>query len=215
MNAAEDDARPADAELLALIAQARPEALAALYDRYRRLVFSVALAVVGDKAAAEEITLDVFVRVWRSAGSYRPGQARVSTWLIRIARNHAIDTWRRRKARPGDFHPGWPQALPAGALPADPQELVEASLRQARVRAALGQLAYDQRQALELAYFRGYTHRQIAHALRQPLGTVKTRIRLALLKLRDLLRDEQAPRAAPAPVAPVYNTGQSAESKAE
>jgi RNA polymerase sigma-70 factor (ECF subfamily) len=222
MESSGEDARPADADLLALIAQAQPEALAALYDRYRRLVFSIALAIVGDQAAAEEVTLDVFVRVWRSAGSYRPAQARVSTWLIHIARNHAIDTWRRRKVRPADFGPAWQEALPASSLPAaDPQELVETSLRQARVRAAVAQLAHDQRQALELAFFRGYTHRQIAYALQQPLGTVKTRIRLALLKLRDLLRDEQAPpRAARAavPVPPAYNlrrSVESVESKAE
>jgi RNA polymerase sigma-70 factor (ECF subfamily) len=212
-----DDARPADAELLGLIALGQSEALAALYDRYRRLVFSIALAVVGDRATAEEVTLDVFVRAWRSAGSYRPDQARVSTWLIRIARNHAIDTWRRRKARPGDFAAAWPGALPAEPLPdGDPQELVEASLRRARVRAALAQLAPDQRQALELAYFRGYTHRQIAHALQQPLGTVKSRIRLALLKLRDLLRDdEQVPRPAFNQRPPAYNIRHPLESKAE
>jgi RNA polymerase sigma-70 factor (ECF subfamily) len=211
-----EDARLADADLLAAIAQAQPEALAALYDRYRRLVFSVALAIVADPAAAEEVTLDVFVRAWRSAASYRPDQARVSTWLVRIARNHAIDTWRRRKARPADFGPNPLAALAANSSPAaDPQEAVEVSQRQARVRAAMGQLTHDQRQALELAYFRGYTQRQIAHALQQPLGTVKTRIRLALLKLRDLLRDEQPPRPTSAAAPPAYNVRESVESKAE
>jgi RNA polymerase sigma-70 factor (ECF subfamily) len=213
-----DDARLADGDLLVLVAQSQPEALSVLYDRYRRLVFSIALAIVGDQATAEEVTLDVFVRVWRSAASYRPDQARVSTWLIRITRNHAIDIWRRRKARPADFGPGWQEALlPGSPLAGDPQELVEASLRRARVRAAVGELSYDQRQALELAYFRGYTHRQIAHALQQPLGTVKTRIRLALRKLRDLLRDEHAPLEArsAAPIPPAYQIRQAVESKAE
>jgi RNA polymerase sigma-70 factor (ECF subfamily) len=212
-----DDARQTDAALIALIAQARPEALAQLYDRYRRLVYSIALAIVGEQATAEEITLDVFVRVWEKAESYQAERAKVSTWLIHITRNHAIDVWRRRKTRREAAAPPWNEAAyPAvGLQAADPQDVVELSQRQARVRAAVSQLSTEQRQALELAFFRGYTHRQIAEALAQPLGTVKTRIRLALHKLRDLLWDEQTPADASAAAPSAYNIKKHAENRAE
>jgi RNA polymerase sigma-70 factor (ECF subfamily) len=179
-----------DVTLLQLMAQDRTEALGALYDRYNRLVFSLALAIVGDDATADEITLDVFMRLWRQAGTYQVEKARVSTWMTVIARHLAIDALRRRKARPEAQSADWPQPTPLPAGGRTIEESVELTLQRQRVRAAVAQLPPDQRQALALAFFKGLTHAQIAEALEQPLGTVKTRIRLAMQKLRSLLREE-------------------------
>jgi RNA polymerase sigma-70 factor (ECF subfamily) len=191
MNSPADHARHDDETLIRRIVQAQTEALAQLYDRYHRLVFGLALAIVGDRPTAEEITLDVFMRVWQKAATYRPEQARVSTWLSHIARHHAIDVLRRRAVRP-DHGSLSLDDLPGGGAAAgsDPHEQVELRMRRERIRAALGRLPAEQRQALALAYFGGLSQREIAETLSEPLGTIKTRLRLALLKLRELLRDE-------------------------
>ena len=180
-----------DETLILLVSRTQPEALQALYERYSRLVFSLALNIVGDQATAEEITLDVFTRIWEKADTYRVERAKVTTWLISITRHHAIDVMRRRGVRPEKHSLSWaelsPTAMPVGN---PPEEITELSLQRARVRAAVAQLPPEQQQALTLAYFGGYTHRQVADALDQPLGTIKTRIRLAIQKLRQLLQDE-------------------------
>src|SRR6266540_6870239 len=187
-----DYAKYDDEELIGLIAQSQAEALAQLYDRYNRLVFSLALAIVSDRATAEEITLDVFMRVWQKAGTYRAAQAKVSTWLTHIARHHAIDVLRRRAVRPDQYAVSWEDAISDGeSHENDPQESTELSLLRERIHVALAQLPEEQKQALVLAYYNGYTQRQIAEVLKQPLGTIKTRLRLAMQKLRDILRDEQ------------------------
>ena len=187
-----DYTRYDDKELIRLIAQLQEGALAQLYERYNRVVFSLAFAIVDDRATAEEITLDVFVRVWQKAATYRADQAKVSTWLTHIARHHAIDVLRHRTVRLDHYALNWDDIGANGkSLEQDPQESAELSLRRKRIQAALAQLPADQRQALMLAYFGGYTQRQIAEALKQPLGTIKTRVRLAMQKLRELLHDEQ------------------------
>ncbi len=192
MKSSADYARYDDERLISLIAQLQTEALDQLYDRYNRPIFSIALMIVGDRATAEEITLDVFMRVWQKAGSYRADQARVSTWLTHIARHHAIDVLRRRAVRPDQYALSLDEITPGVPFPAqDPGELAEQSLRRERILAAIARLPADQKQALTLAYFGGYTQTQIAEALKQPLGTIKTRIKLAMQRLRDLLRDEQ------------------------
>lgn len=179
-----------DETLIVLITRTQSEALSELYNRYNRIVFSVALNVVGDGATAEEVMLDVFTSVWQKAASYRPGQAKVGTWLTSIARYRAIDALRRRSARPEQHNVSWADAalnsLPNGH---NPEESAALAMQQERVRLAVAQLPPEQRQAMALAFFKGYTHRQIAETLGQPLGTVKTRIRLAMNKLRQLLAD--------------------------
>jgi RNA polymerase sigma-70 factor, ECF subfamily len=181
-----------DVEVIGLIIRSEPAALSELYDRYSRLVFSIAYSLVGDYATTEEITQDVFVRVWERASQYRADQGKVSTWLISIARHRSIDMLRRQGARPEDHTVSWAESTIDG-MPSDdnPEEAAELSMQRQRVRAAIAQLPADQKQALALAYFNGYTHRQIAERLDQPLGTVKTRIRLAMQKLRQLLKDEK------------------------
>lgn len=206
MNSTNDYARYDDEHLIRLITQKQQAALSQLYDRYNRLVFSLALAIINDRATAEEITLDVFMRVWQKAATYRADQAKVSTWLTHIARNHAIDILRRRSVRLDQSAAHWEDTTFRTELPEhDPQESTELSMRRERVHAALARLPDDQRQALSLAYFSGYTHSQIAEALKQPLGTIKTRLRLALQKLREYLSDERDLRDTSAEPQSAYN----------
>ena len=179
-----------DTTLFLLIERSQPEALDELYNRYSQMVFGLAVGLVGDRATAEEITLDVFTKVWHKADTYRAGQSKVSTWLISVTRHQAIDVLRRRGARPRYL--AWSDISPLIAPDGhNPENLAELNIQQEKIRAAIAQLPQEQKQALGMAFFAGYTHRQIAEALDQPLGTVKTRIRLALQKLRNLLHDEQ------------------------
>jgi RNA polymerase sigma-70 factor (ECF subfamily) len=179
-----------DKTLVALIARSDADALGALYDRYSRLVFSLALNAVGDRGAAEEITLDVFTRVWERAGTYRADLAQVSTWLTSIARHRAIDELRRRQVRPEQHSISWADVSSTAEPRVDgPEQVAARAMQRERVRVAVAELPDGQREALALAYFRGYTQREIAEELDQPLGTVKTRIRLAMDKLRDWLSD--------------------------
>lgn len=180
-----------DETLIGLINRSQTDALSELYDRYHRLVFSLALNIVGEHAVAEEVTLDVFTRVWEKAESYRSEQSQVKTWLLSITRYRSIDVLRRSNARPDHNSAAWIE-VSSEHLPkaSNSEEMVEQALQQERVRAAVAQLPPDQKEALALAYFRGYTHSQIAEILNQPLGTIKSRIRLAMLKLRDMLHEE-------------------------
>jgi len=158
------------------------EALRALYVRHGRLVYSLTLRIVRDQAVAEEVVQDAFLKVWDKAATYRADKAPVLTWLLRIARNRAIDVLRTRSPsrtpRPWDLE---------GEEEPDPPEALERSGMQAEVRQALDSLSPPQRRAVLLAFYQGKTHREIAAQLGEPLGTVKTRIRDALLKLREFL----------------------------
>ena len=186
-----DYTRLNDEALLQLIARSQENALSELYDRYSRLVYSVALNATADPSQAEEITQDVFVRVWESARTYRADQGRVATWLTSIARSRAIDVYRRSRVRGENLHISWEEA--ESLDPPAPQDVeAEADLaqRQRWVRWAVAQLPAEQQQALGLAFFQGLSHAEIAQALGEPLGTIKTRIRLAMQKLRQLLYTE-------------------------
>ncbi len=177
-----------DATLIRWIAYRQSEALSELYDRYSRLVYSVAFNAVGNGETAEEIVQDVFTRVWEKAGTYDVDLAKVSTWLISITRNRAIDELRRVKVRPEHHSVGWAEIEPTHIpLSENPENEVEASWQQRVVRNAVAALPEDQQKALALAFFRGYSHSEIAEALGEPLGTVKTRIRMAMKKLRQVL----------------------------
>jgi RNA polymerase sigma-70 factor (ECF subfamily) len=182
-----------DHSLMRWIAQAEEEALGALYDRYGRLVYSMALNSVGDAELAEEIAQDVFLRVWDKAGTYQPEQGKVLTWITSITRYRAIDMLRRRSARPETVQPGWSTGQendddpPEMAAPENVEEQVDLAQQQHRVRKALAQLPQDQQKALAMAFFLGYSHSEIALELGEPLGTVKTRIRLGMQKLKNLL----------------------------
>jgi RNA polymerase sigma-70 factor (ECF subfamily) len=177
-----------DEVLIRLIVAENADSLNELYDRYNRLTFSLALNIVGDPGTAEEITLDVFTLIWEKADTYRPERARVSTWLTTITRNRSIDILRKRGSRPEQINVDLFK-IPSNQMPLDDslEENAQAVMLRERVREAISQLPADQREALQLAYFKGYTHRQIAEVLDQPLGTIKTRIRLAMGKLRKML----------------------------
>lgn len=183
-----------DQKLIELVCQKSEAALSELYDRYARLLFSVAHHMVGDRAAAEEITLDAFTQVWEKAERYNPDRASLSTWMVSIARYRAIDRLRRWAARPEKDSVYWTDVnFEISSHHHNPEASTEENLLRERVQRALAELPVEQRQALALAYFKGMSHSQIANALELPLGTVKTRIRLAMEKLRRLLWEEERP----------------------
>jgi RNA polymerase sigma-70 factor (ECF subfamily) len=180
-----------DVTLIRLIGRAQPDALSALYDRYSRLIFGLAVNIVGDQPTAEEITLDVFTRVWEKAATYRIEEAKVSTWMTSIVRHRAIDELRRRKSRPENSSVDWTELSPDAVPRTNGVETASVlAMQREAVVGALAQLPEEQRRVVVLAYFQGYTQREIADSLHLPLGTVKTRIRLAMNKLRDLLQGE-------------------------
>jgi RNA polymerase sigma-70 factor, ECF subfamily len=181
-----------DESLLRFISRSYPEALAELYDRYGRLVFSIAFNLIGNRQTAEEVTLDVFTRVWQKAHLYRAEHASVRVWLTSIARYRAIDLLRRESVRPEQHSVYWADLNHKPVSPHNnPETDAHLTWQKERVRAAVAALPEEQQQALGLAYFGGYSHSEIAKRLDLPLGTVKTRIRLALKKLRrKLLEDD-------------------------
>jgi len=179
--------------LIKQIVAGDPEALGVLYDRYKSLVFSLAINITDSYETAEDITLDVFTRVWEKAGTYRPEKAPVKCWITSITRYRSIDVLRRQKNRPDSRSPIWADFSP-DLLPADditPTETLEQAEIHRKILEALATLPVEQRDALALAYFKGYTHRQIAETLDEPLGTIKTRIRLALQKLSKIFFDKK------------------------
>jgi RNA polymerase sigma-70 factor, ECF subfamily len=178
------DTMPSDAELLAGIARHDEASLAALYDRYHRLAFSLALRVVNDRGRAEDVVQDAFLSIWRKAGSFVEGRGSAKTWLTSIVRNRAIDVVRARRESDADdeavllaIRDGAPSVV----------EQVTAGLDRDAIRAAIAELPFEQRQAIAMAYFEGLSHSEIAEATGLPLGTVKSRIRLGMARLKDSL----------------------------
>ncbi len=180
-----------DVELLRRVAKGDQEALLTLYDKYGRLVYSLAYRMLQDHQLAEEVTQDVFTRVWQAARSFDPKRSSFTTWLTSITRNRTIDILRRRRVR-GLTGAGEAE-LNTAITRADERFIPEHHLEALAVREALEQLPPAQREVLELAYFQGMTQREIAEYLNIPLGTVKTRMRLGMMKLRDLLESKPSP----------------------
>lgn len=178
--------RAADQAALARMAQGDGDAVAELYDRHARPIYSLALRILGDVTDAEDVVQDVFSQAWRQASRYNASRGAVAAWLLTLARSRAIDRLRAKRARPAGLTDERMADQLVDASPAV-DSMVLSSEQVSRVRAALDELPLLQRAALELAYFEGLTHAEIAVRLEQPLGTVKTRIRLAMLKLRDVL----------------------------
>ena len=188
-----------DADLIALVTQGDQEALAVLYERYSRAVYSCSLRIVGDAQVAEEILQEVFVRAWQQGGSFQTARGSLITWLLSITHNLSIDEVRRRKRRPQKAESEEPESILA-ALPdegLDVEEEVWLSSLRTSIQEAMLQLPAPQREAIELAYFQGLTQREIADTLGEPLGTIKTRMRLGMLKLREQLGPMVSERAAP------------------
>ncbi len=161
-------------------------AIADLYDRHARAIYSLAVRILSDAAEAEDVVQDVFTQAWRQAARYDPARAPVVGWLLVITRARALDRLRRRSSRivATDID----SSTPHPRNPEPSQEALAITAEQAeRLRGALGTLPDGQREAIELAYYEGLSQSDIAERLRQPLGTIKTRIRTALVKLREAM----------------------------
>jgi RNA polymerase sigma-70 factor, ECF subfamily len=161
------------------------DALAEIYDRYARLVYSLALRILRDQSDAEDVVQEVFSQAWRQAGRYESSRGNVIAWLLNLTRSRAIDRLRGRRSRPEAAGDALTLELPDLAQPID--EMLALSGRATQIRAAVEELSVLQRMAIELAFYEGLTHVEIAERLELPLGTVKTRIRQGLLKLKDRL----------------------------
>jgi len=172
-----------DEALLAGLAAGQTDAAAAFVRRYQARVYGLVITIVRDPGIAEDVAQETFVRAWRNAGTYDARRGRVATWLLTIARNAAIDAMRVRRPEPLD-----PEIVAARLQPA-PGAVDESSVHdeRMRVRGALEELPAPQRRALFLAAFAGRTAREIGELENAPLGTIKTRIRAAMSKLRDVL----------------------------
>jgi RNA polymerase sigma-70 factor (ECF subfamily) len=173
----EDD----DQSLLLRVARRDVRAFEALYDRYGRAVYSLALGLLHDAQAAEEVAQDVFLAIWRSARDFDPQRGQARPWILSMAHHKSVDALRRRRLRAAE-------ALSATAV--GDEDVAADAMRAAEarhVREVLAALPHAQREAIALAYYEGYTQQEIADRLGIPLGTVKTRVRDGLLRLRDLL----------------------------
>ena len=176
-----------DVALMRRIVEADETALGALYDRWVRSLYSLVLHLLKDPDEAEDVVEETFWQAWRKADSYEPSRGAVSTWLLTIGRRKALDRLRARKRSKEDVMVSDRAFadLPSNA-PDQASEVEGAELRE-QVRAALNELPDEQREVLELGYFSGLSQSEIADATGQPLGTVKTRMRLAMQKLREPL----------------------------
>ncbi|MBE9031561.1 sigma-70 family RNA polymerase sigma factor [filamentous cyanobacterium LEGE 11480] len=184
------DNRCDEIHLMKRIAQQDQSALSQLYDRYARVIYSVAHKSLGSVEECEEVVLDVFAQVWRTASRYDPARSRVDTWLFMIARSRVLDrlrgVQRRGKVTEAVMAPDFSHTQ----APPSPSEHAEIAERRTQVLNALQQLPPEQQQVLEMSYYQGLTQREIAAQTGMALGTVKTRIRLGLEKLRSALHAE-------------------------
>lgn len=168
-------------QLLRRLAAGDVESFGMIYDRYSRSVYSLAWKMLGDAQAAQEVTQEVFEAIWRGARAYAPGRGSARTWILAMAHHKSVDAMRRQRVRASE---------PLSEAHPDDADVVALAMRAvegAAVRAALATLSEAQRAVVVLAYYGGYTQQEIARRLGVPLGTVKTRIRDGLQKLRDRL----------------------------
>lgn len=180
-----------DEELVAQLSRQDTQAFEALYERYGNLVYSVSLKILADVQAAEDVVQEVFLRVWRKPDQYDAARGRFLTWLLSVARNRAIDE-RRSRGRRQRFEVGSAPLDGEGPHSDEADDPALAALladERSAIRGALGGLPPEQRSAIELAYYGGFTQQEIARALGEPLGTVKTRIRLGMQKMRAALAE--------------------------
>jgi RNA polymerase sigma-70 factor (ECF subfamily) len=176
------------AALIRAAAQGDQQALASLYDATGRTVYGLLLRILADASAAEEVLLDVYAQVWRQAAAFSPERGTPLAWLTTIARSRALDRLRRGRLEQQRTEPLDLTAARVAAAGASAEEEAEARETGALVRAALEALAPEQREVIELAYYGGMSHSEIAAARGLPLGTVKTRTRLGMMRLREILR---------------------------
>jgi RNA polymerase sigma-70 factor, ECF subfamily len=178
----------ADEELMQLVHDDNTRAFEVVFDRHADAAFSLAYRMCGRRAMAEDVVQEAFLSLWRSGARYDRGRGSVRSWVLSVVHNRAIDAFRRESVRTSrDVH----DETAAERVPADQLTDVEVARRDeaSQVRDALGELPPDQRQVIELAFFGGFTHSQIAEMLKLPAGTVKGRMRLGLMKMRGALGD--------------------------
>jgi RNA polymerase sigma factor (sigma-70 family) len=176
-----------DQELVASLAVGEVEALRTLYQRYGTLAYGLAVRILGDPGRAEDVVQESFMRVWTHAGSFDPSRGSLRSWLLTTVRHRSIDYLRGRAARERR-ELELSAEVPSSGQGADPWREVSESLEREAIRQALASLPPEQRQVVELAYFGGYTQREIAEIVSVSLGTVKGRTRLALEKLSSFLQ---------------------------
>jgi RNA polymerase sigma-70 factor (ECF subfamily) len=179
-----------DLELLAQIGEKDREALASLYDRYGRRVFALAARILNDPVGSEEVTQDVFMSVWRRGASYTSKKGKFTTWLFSIAHNRTIDELRKRRRDRSRENDDIEDHYDLKSSDISPADAAVAQSEYAKVKAAMDNLPEEQKSVVELSYFKGLAQTEIATKTGQPLGTVKTRMRLALKKLRVALSAE-------------------------
>ena len=179
-----------DLELLEQIGSRDRDALATLYDRYGRRVFALAVRILSDSVSSEEVTQDIFMSVWRRGATYTSKKGKFTTWLFSIAHNRTIDELRKRRRDRSRINDDIDDHLNLESGDISPAEATVAQSEYAKVRAAMENLPEEQKNVVELSYFKGLTQTEIATKTGQPLGTVKTRMRLALKKLRKALSAE-------------------------
>ena len=184
-----DDRGLVDAQLLQRVAQGDKQAFAELYDRFSGPLYGTALRILRDAAEAQDVVHDAFITFWEKAGTFDTSRGTAFSWAITLVRNRAIDRVRMRRRRAELLADSAPSdlGLDGGSSPASGIEAATTGDEAVAVRAAVATLPVEQQRALELAFFGGLTQEQIAQKLREPLGTVKARIRRGLLKLRDSL----------------------------
>ncbi len=177
-----------DAALMRAFAEREPSAAGELYDRFASRVYGLGIVMLGGDAAAQDLVQDTFVKLWRSAARYDPARGKLETWVLLVARSLAIDSLRRRVLESRVLERSAP-TREASDEPG-PDQLAETADLSERARRAMSALTDGQRAALELAYFGGKTSAEVAELEGIPLGTAKTRIRTALLKLREALKEQ-------------------------
>ena len=175
-----------DEALVALVARGDDDALAELYDRIGRIAYGLALRVLRDDRLAEDAVQDGFLAVWRTAAAFRPERAKASTWVLTLVHRRAVDLVRREERRRAEPLADEPAAAEA---PEPTEEAAWLRFERERVQAALRQLPDNQREALELAYYGGFSQSELAERLGVPLGTIKSRMFAGLARLRELLDD--------------------------
>jgi len=181
-----DLAHLSDEAVVALVARSDDTALAELYDRYSRVAYGLSVRILRDEALAQDAVQEAFLTIWRTAARFMPERAKASTWILTLVHRRAVDLVRREERRRAE------------SLELAPEPFVDAAdddawlrLRRERVQSALRQLSDPQREALELAYYGGFTQSELAERLGQPVGTIKSRMFSGLARLRELLGDNE------------------------